>query len=48
MDVCSSAEPEPHSRKIGLAVLRGPQITILSPVDGAEEIENPFKPQEDE
>jgi len=35
-------EPEPHTRKIGLAVLRGPQITILSPVEGSEEIENPF------
>lgn len=35
-------EPQPHTRKIGLAVLRGPQITILSPVDGSEEIENPF------
>ncbi|KAG9044629.1 Sm-like protein lsm7 [Tulasnella sp. UAMH 9824] len=29
-------------RRIGLAVLRGPQITILSPVDGSEEIDNPF------
>ncbi|KAG8950995.1 Sm-like protein lsm7 [Tulasnella sp. 424] len=29
-------------RRVGLAVLRGPQITILSPVDGSEEIENPF------
>jgi len=35
---------EPHIRKIGLAVLRGPQITILSPIDGSEEIENPFGP----
>ncbi|KAG8934283.1 Sm-like protein lsm7 [Tulasnella sp. 419] len=35
-------EPQPHIRRVGLAVLRGPQITILSPVDGYEEIENPF------
>jgi len=38
----SVLEPQPHTRKIGLAVLRGPQITILSPVDGSEEIDNPF------
>jgi len=40
-------EPKPHVRKIGLAVLRGPQITILSPVDGSEEIDNPFAGPED-
>ncbi|KAG8761319.1 Sm-like protein lsm7, partial [Ceratobasidium sp. 423] len=34
-------EPTPHTRTLGLAVLRGPTITILSPVDGSEEIENP-------
>ncbi|KZV84572.1 U6 snRNA-associated Sm-like protein LSm7 [Exidia glandulosa HHB12029] len=36
------SEPEPRTRKLGLAVLRGPTITLLSPVDGAEEIANPF------
>ncbi|KAF8515727.1 U6 snRNA-associated Sm-like protein LSm7 [Hysterangium stoloniferum] len=36
------AEPEPHRRTLGLVVLRGPTITLLSPVDGSEEIENPF------
>jgi len=35
-------EPEPHTRHLGLAVLRGPTITIISPVDGSAEIENPF------
>jgi len=35
-------EPEPHTRNLGLAVLRGPTITIISPVDGSAEIENPF------
>lgn len=35
-------EPEPHVRTLGLAVLRGPTITLLSPVDGLEEIANPF------
>ncbi|KAG6911090.1 hypothetical protein DXG01_004605 [Tephrocybe rancida] len=40
-------EPEPHTRSLGLAVLRGPTITLLSPVDGSEEIANPFNNQED-
>jgi len=35
-DVC------PEQRSLGLAVLRGPTITLLSPVDGSEEIANPF------
>ncbi|KAF8316435.1 U6 snRNA-associated Sm-like protein LSm7 [Clavulina sp. PMI_390] len=35
-------EPEPHTRKLGLVVLRGPTITILSPTDGSGEIANPF------
>ncbi|KAF8331564.1 hypothetical protein F5887DRAFT_960933 [Amanita rubescens] len=39
-------EPEPHTRSLGLVVLRGPTVTILSPVDGLEEIDNPFAAQE--
>ncbi|KAJ7452192.1 U6 snRNA-associated Sm-like protein LSm7 [Mycena galericulata] len=39
-------EPQPHSRTLGLTVLRGPTITLLSPVDGSEEIANPFLGQE--
>ncbi|KAF8622284.1 hypothetical protein AX15_007150 [Amanita polypyramis BW_CC] len=39
-------EPEPHTRGLGLVVLRGPSITILSPADGSEEIDNPFAAQE--
>jgi len=38
--------PEAHTRSLGLAVLRGPTITLLSPVDGSEEIANPFQSQE--
>jgi len=38
----TSQEPEPHTRKLGLVVLRGPTITIISPTDGSAEIENPF------
>ena len=36
------ADPEPRIRMLGLTVLRGPTITLLSPVDGLEEISNPF------
>ncbi|KAI9508041.1 U6 snRNA-associated Sm-like protein LSm7 [Russula earlei] len=39
-------DPEPRTRTLGLAVLRGPTITLLSPVDGLEEIANPFVSQE--
>ncbi|KAF8154115.1 hypothetical protein B0H34DRAFT_661603 [Crassisporium funariophilum] len=38
--------PEPHTRSLGLTVLRGPTITVLNPVDGSEEIANPFLAQE--
>lgn len=38
--------PTPHVRTLGLTVLRGPTITLLSPVDGLEEIANPFAAQE--
>ncbi|KAL6308892.1 U6 snRNA-associated Sm-like protein LSm7 [Sparassis latifolia] len=39
-------DAESHTRSLGLVVLRGPTITILSPVDGSEEIANPFLAQE--
>ncbi|CAL1698078.1 unnamed protein product [Somion occarium] len=35
-----------RTRSLGLVVLRGPTITLLSPVDGWEEIANPFVQQE--
>jgi len=38
--------PHPRTRKLGLVVLRGPTITVLNPVDGFEEIANPFGEQE--
>jgi len=37
---------EARKRNLGLVVLRGPTITLLSPVDGLEEIANPFLSQE--
>jgi len=39
-------EPEPKVRSLGLVVLRGPTITLLSPVDGSDEIDNPFAEQQ--
>ncbi|OJT12328.1 U6 snRNA-associated Sm-like protein LSm7 [Trametes pubescens] len=42
----SVPEGESTTRSLGLVVLRGPTITLLSPVDGFEEIANPFLAQE--
>ncbi|KAF9265155.1 U6 snRNA-associated Sm-like protein LSm7 [Marasmius fiardii PR-910] len=45
-EIFDSSDPEPRKRTLGLAVLRGPTIVLLSPVDGSEEIANPFLSQE--
>lgn len=29
-------------RELGLVVARGPMLTLISPVDGSEQIPNPF------
>ena len=42
----TESDADPKMRKLGLVVLRGPTITLLSPVDGFEEIANPFAQQE--
>lgn len=31
-----------NTRKLGRVVIRGPQISLISPQDGMEEIANPF------
>ena len=36
------------TRHLGLIVCRGPSVSIISPVDGTEEIANPFGAPEDE
>jgi hypothetical protein len=36
------------TRKLGLVVCRGVHINLLCPVDGLEEIANPFEDNEDE
>ncbi|KAJ1893571.1 U6 snRNP-associated protein Lsm7 [Kickxella alabastrina] len=38
----NSDSSEERKRHIGLVVLRGPSIILVSPTDGSEEIENPF------
>jgi len=42
----SISESAPRARQLGLVVCRGTTITIVSPMDGSAEIENPFIPQE--
>jgi U6 snRNA-associated Sm-like protein LSm7 len=37
-----------QKRKLGLVVVRGTQVSLVSPQDGVEEIANPFLPTEDE
>jgi U6 snRNA-associated Sm-like protein LSm7 len=39
-------EGNEHTRELGLVVARGPMLTLISPVDGSERIENPFLQQE--
>jgi hypothetical protein len=36
------------TRKLGLTVVRGTQVSLISPQDGAEEIANPFLPVDDD
>ena len=36
------------SRPLGLIVARGTLLVMISPLDGSEEIDNPFQVQEDE
>jgi len=45
---CSSDdEGNESSRALGLVVARGTLLVLVSPVDGSEEIPNPFVQQED-
>ncbi|KAJ2064130.1 U6 snRNP-associated protein Lsm7, partial [Coemansia sp. S146] len=41
-DTEDTESSETRLRHIGLVVLRGPSIILVSPTDGSEEIENPF------
>jgi U6 snRNA-associated Sm-like protein LSm7 len=35
-------------RRLGLVVVRGTQVSLVSPQDGVEEIANPFVSQEED
>jgi len=55
LDECDEFIRDPNSgkvtnktRKLGLVVVRGTQVSLVSPQDGAEEIENPFLAQDNE
>lgn len=53
LDECVEAITDPadpfklteEKRKLGLVVCRGNQISVISPLDGTEEIENPWASQ---
>ena len=36
------------TRKLGICVIRGTQVSLVSPEDGVEEIANPFVTAEDD
>jgi hypothetical protein len=36
------------TRKLGRLVIRGTQVSLVSPQDGVEEIANPFLPADDD
>lgn len=42
-DVVEEYEDGRPTRSLGLVVLRGPNIVLVSPTDGSSEIENPFQ-----
>jgi U6 snRNA-associated Sm-like protein LSm7 len=41
-------EGNESTRSLGLVVARGTLLVLISPVDGSEEIENPFAQDEDD
>jgi U6 snRNA-associated Sm-like protein LSm7 len=42
-DALADDEGNESSRNLGLIVARGTLLVLVSPVDGSEEIENPFQ-----
>ncbi|KAM0690939.1 hypothetical protein Q7P36_009709 [Cladosporium allicinum] len=47
-EVTRDEEGNTSTRSLGLLVARGTLLVLISPVDGSEEIENPFVQGEDE
>jgi len=48
ISLSSDEEGNTSTRSLGLLVARGTLLVLISPVDGSEEIENPFVQGEDE
>lgn len=46
-DVIADEEGNVQYRKLGLIVARGTLLVVISPVDGSEEIANPFLQDEE-
>lgn len=44
---CVDDEGSERQRNLGLLVARGTLLVLISPVDGSEEIANPFVQQEE-
>jgi U6 snRNA-associated Sm-like protein LSm7 len=40
--------PTDKTRKLGLVVVRGTQVSLVAPQEGAEEIANPFITEEED
>ncbi|KAI0447198.1 U6 snRNA-associated Sm-like protein LSm7 [Xylaria telfairii] len=47
-EVMRDEEGNEATRSLGLVVARGTLLVVISPVDGSEEIENPFAQQSDD
>ncbi|KAI7716130.1 hypothetical protein KC353_g5598, partial [Hortaea werneckii] len=47
-EITRDDEGNTSSRNLGLLVARGTLLVLISPVDGSEEIENPFVQAEDD
>jgi hypothetical protein len=44
----TDADGNPKTRSLGMLVARGTLLVLISPVDGSEEIANPFVQAEDD
>ncbi|KAF2143459.1 uncharacterized protein K452DRAFT_350466 [Aplosporella prunicola CBS 121167] len=47
-EIMRDEEGNQSTRSLGLIVARGTLLVLISPLDGSEEIANPFAPPEDE
>lgn len=48
LTACADEDGNESSRPLGLVVARGTLLVLVSPVDGSEEIANPFVQPDDE